>query len=228
MVKSSVCNEVAASVSVVSGDSLRARLALNPFCRKSSTEFPSPAGLTPKPRCSLLMTDKVMVWMAPSSAKDATSSLSMNGLAETKLLFNAEFPEIPLSSSLRLAACARASGSGMAQVNKSDMSAGIELELLAVNWVGDAAASLLLASLHAVSGVRWLKVTLWPTPKKRLSTARDHLSAHARRPLQAAAWLIRSTRGRTRQIGALMPCDDGNAELRIERVDKGTSNTRVF
>ena len=134
MVRSSVCNEVAASVTVLSGDSLRARLALNPLCRKSScTKLPSPARLTPKPRCSLLMTDKVMVWMAPSSANDATSFLSMNGRAEAKLLFNAEIPEIPVSSSLRLAACARASGSGMAEVNKSDMSAWIELELPAVS-----------------------------------------------------------------------------------------------
>ena len=115
------------------------------------------------------MTDKVMVWMAPSRAKDATSFRSMNGRAEAKLLFNAELPEIPVSSSLRLAACARASGSGMAEVNKSDMSAWIELELLAVNWAGNTAASLALSSLHAVSGVRWLKMTLWPSPKKRLS-----------------------------------------------------------
>ena len=85
------------------------------------------------------------------------------------MLFNGEIPEIPVSSSLRLTACARASGSGMAEVNKSDMSAWIELELLAVSWVGNTAASLVLVSLHAVSGVRWLKTTLWPSPKKRLS-----------------------------------------------------------
>src|SRR5438477_12926191 len=107
------------------------------------------------------MTDKVTVWMAPSSANDATSFLSMNGLAEAKLLFNAEIREIPVSSSLRLAACARASGSGMAEVNQSDTSAGIELDLLAVNWVANAPTSLVLASFHAVSGVRWLKMTLW-------------------------------------------------------------------
>ena len=64
--------------------------------------------------------------------------------------------------------------------------------------------------------------------KKTLFTDRDQLSAHARRPLQADARRIRSTPGRTREIGALMPCDDGNVELRIERIDQGTSNTRVF
>ena len=45
----------------------------------------------------------------------------------------------------------------------------LSLEPLTVNWVGNTAASLVLSSLHAVSGVRWLKLTLWPSPKKRFS-----------------------------------------------------------